>query len=330
MIDDLKFKIPVKEGSITSGIKAISERTKKEYPKAIDYFNVDDFPEIINAYGKQPKKLVVFFPTNNPEDFLDINYVLYGSNNQLIRKCDGKQCFHRIDEEVENTQYKAGTYTGCICKDLDLQKEHKKKCRPFFWMKAFIGDIKLGRVDQPMCYLFKSGSKNSAENIISELNKVSNLTHGNIVGIPFGLSVEMVQSGTEAGKKFPIWKLEGLGSITQMKQWNESVTMLIPKKSELKQLAEYTTPPDDMLFGEQEEHIATEDDNKLSADMEREIREKQNPQYWIDAINKLTTYNQLVNFEKEFHLELTMFGGEDEQVLKKALEEKRKLVLSNK
>lgn len=322
MIDDLKFKIPVKEGSITSGIKAISERTKKEYPKAIDYFNVDDFPEIINAYGKMPKKLVVFFPTNKPEDFLDINYVLYGSNNQLIRKCDGKQCFHRIDEEIENTQYKAGSYTGCICKDLDLQKEHKKRCKPFFWMKAFIGDIKLGRVDQPMCYLFKSGSKNSAENIISELNKVSNLTNGNIVGIPFGLSVEMVQSGTEAGKKFPIWKLEGLGSITQMKQWNEAVTMLIPKKSELKQLSEYNVPPDDMLFSGEEEH---QTDN---ADMEREIREKQNPEYWIKAIGNLTTYNQLVSFEKEFHLELTMFGGGDEQLLKKAIEDKRKQLLN--
>ena len=262
MIDDLKFKIPVKEGSITSGIKAISERTKKEYPKAVDYFNVTDYPELINAYGDNPKKLVIFFPTNKPEDFLDINYVLYGSNNQLIRKCDGKQCFHRIDEDIEGSQYKAGTYTGCICKDLELTKEHKKKCKPFFWMKAFIGDIKLGRLDQPMCYLFKSGSKNSAENIISEINKVSNLTHGNVVGIPFGLSVEMVQSSTEVGKVFPIWKLEGLGSITQMKEWNESVAMLIPKKSDLKQLTEYNEPPGDLLFGDQSEQAEPEADTE--------------------------------------------------------------------
>jgi len=36
-----------RRGKITTGIKAISAKTQKEYPKATDYFVIDDFPELI-------------------------------------------------------------------------------------------------------------------------------------------------------------------------------------------------------------------------------------------------------------------------------------------
>ena len=135
MIKDLKSKIAVKDGSITSGIKAVSEKTGKEYPKSVDYFVIDDFPELIKSYGLKPNKLVLFFPSNNIEDFLDINYVLYGGNQQLIRKCDGESCYHRIDNEIEGVaSFKAGSTTPCICKEYDLSSDHKKHCRSFFWM----------------------------------------------------------------------------------------------------------------------------------------------------------------------------------------------------
>ena len=245
MIKDLKSKIPVKDGNITSGIKAVSEKTGKEYPKSVDYFVIDDFPELIKSYGLKPNKLVLFFPSNNIEDFLDINYVLYGGNQQLIRKCDGESCYHRIDNEIEGVaSFKAGSTTPCICKEYDLAQDHKKHCRSFFWMKAFVGDMKLGKVESPMCYLFKSGSKNSAENIISELEKVKSITGGNLLFIPFGLSVEMVSGSQDAKSKFPIWKLQGLGSISQMKDWNEKSSLLIPTKQELKQIEQSTSEPD--------------------------------------------------------------------------------------
>lgn len=255
MIKDLKFKIPVNpKGSITSGIKKISEKTGNEYPASIDYFNILDFPELIKSYGDKPKKLVIFFPTNNPEDFLDINYVLYGKNNQLIRKCDGETCFHRITNIIGDAEFRAGTTTPCVCKMYELTDEHDKKCRPFFWFKAFVGDIKLGKVDSPTCYLFKTGSKNSAENIISEITKVLNLTGGNLIGIPFGLSVDMVSGSQDAKTKFPIWNIQVLGSISQIKQWNQEVQMRIPSRDELKMLNEPPkddTPTNETLFEEE-------------------------------------------------------------------------------
>lgn len=239
MIKDLNFRIPCNSnGSITSGIKAVSSKTGKEYPKAVDYFVIKDFPELIASYGEKPKKLVVFFPTNNPADFLDINYVLYGGKQQLIRKCNGENCFHRIENEIDGgIKFKAGQTTPCICKEYEIPDDNKKHCRSFFWMKAFIGDIKLGKVDSPTCYLFKSGSKNSAENIISELKKIMSLTNNNLIGIPFGLSIDMVSSSQDAKRTFPIWKLQVLGSISQIKEWNDKMQLMIPTKAELKQIS---------------------------------------------------------------------------------------------
>ncbi len=245
MIDDLKYKIPIDpRGSITTGIKTKNSKGI-EYPKAVDYFVIDDFPELKHSYGEKPNKLVLFFPADKIEDFLDINYVLYGANNSLIRKCNGANCFHRIDNEIEQAKFKAGQTTPCICKQYELPDDHKKKCKPFFWMNSFIGVIKLVRVESSMCTLFKSGSKNSAENIISELTKIQSLTNGRLFGIPFGLSVDMVSGSTDAKTKFPIWKLQALGSISQLKEFNEKVQMRIPTKQELKQLEQ---PVDDLPF----------------------------------------------------------------------------------
>ena len=58
MIKDLKSKIPVKDGNITSGIKAKNDKGK-EYPKSVDYFVIDDFPELVKSYGSKPNKLVL-------------------------------------------------------------------------------------------------------------------------------------------------------------------------------------------------------------------------------------------------------------------------------
>lgn len=246
MIKDIKFKIPVdSRGSITSGIKATNSEGK-EYPKAVDYFVVNDFKELLNSYGDKPTKLLLFLPSNEIEECLDVNYVLYGSNQQKIRQCDGENCYHRIANEIEGiAKFTAGSTTPCICKQYELAEDHKKKCRTFFWMKAFIADYKLAKVENPHCYLFKSGSKNSAENILSELVKIKKLTGGLLFGIPFLLSVNMVPSSKDSKRKFPIWSLESMGTLTQLKEWNENLQLRIPTKRELQLLHEPVPPIDE-------------------------------------------------------------------------------------
>lgn len=212
----LRPKINVdKRGKITTGIKALSEKTGKEYPKAVDYFNIEDFPELQKSYGEKPNKLVLFFPDNEIESFFSADYVLYGGNQTLIRKCDGNECIHRIDEEVAGIKYSAGEISECVCQN--LAEDDKKRCKVAMYLKAFIADRNTGKIENPLCYLFYSGSRNTAENLYSELIKIRNLLGGKLVGIPFGLQVDMVSGRTDAKQKFPIWSLRALGSVSQLR-----------------------------------------------------------------------------------------------------------------
>lgn len=223
MIVNLKKKLSVNPlGSIKTGIKA-KNSAGKEYPKAVDYFVIDKFPELIKSYGEKPNKLVIFFPSNDPADFMDINFTQYGSNNQLKRRCNGETCFHRIEETIDGKTWQAGTFTDCICykaneetgERINLIEDSKQRCKTSWWMKAYIADKQSGDVISPSCYLFKSGSQNSFENLLSEIDRIRRITNGNLNLIPFGLSVSMVAGSTDAKTKFPIWKLVVLGKTIQ-------------------------------------------------------------------------------------------------------------------
>lgn len=202
MIKNLQIRLNCdKRGRITSGIK-----TDKGYPKAVDYFVVEDFPEIVAEYGNQPKKLIIAFPVNDIISLFDCNYVLYG-NQTKIRQCDGERCVHRIDEEINGIKYKAGEESECICEK--LEDDDKRRCKAIMYLKAWILR-KDGSLLSPNIYLFQSGSENSASNIYSELEKVRFLNSEILQHIPFGLSVEMMGSKDEAKKKFPIWNLQAI------------------------------------------------------------------------------------------------------------------------
>ena len=218
-----------KRGKISTGIKAVNDKGV-EYPKAVDYFVIDEFPELLKAYGTKPTKLVLFFPSNEIEDFFQADMVLYGGNQTLIRKCNGNdECIHRVDEEIEfedgfKKKFVAGEFSECVCKSMPktIKKNGKevnnpKLCRIAMYMKAFVADCKTGKIENPLCYLFYSGSRNTAENIYSELVKIRNLMGGKLMNIPFGLSVEMVAGKTMSKQKFPIWNLQVLGTMSQLR-----------------------------------------------------------------------------------------------------------------
>jgi hypothetical protein len=203
MIKNLAIRLNCdKRGKITSGVK-----TDKGFPKSVDYFVVEDFPEIIAEYGNQPKKLLIAFPLNDILSLFDCNYVLYGGNQTKIRQCDGENCIHRIDEEINGKKYKAGEETKCVCDE--LADDDKRKCRSVMYLKAWILK-KNGLLLSPNVYLFQSGSENTASNIYSELEKVRFLNSEVLQHIPFGLSINMVSSKEEAKKKFPIWSLQAI------------------------------------------------------------------------------------------------------------------------
>jgi len=137
MINSIKtaYRINVdKRGKITTGIKKKNDKGV-EYPSTTDYFVIDEFPELKAIYGEKPKKLMLVFPQNEISSFLQIDKVLYGSNNAMIRKCDEIECIHRIDEELDHVgiidvdgslketepfkkKYVAGEISECCCKTM--------------------------------------------------------------------------------------------------------------------------------------------------------------------------------------------------------------------
>jgi hypothetical protein len=194
-------------------------RRENGLPMGLDHWNLTPFPELIEWYGKEPKNLLIYFPSDNIADFFEDQYALYGGkagkDATKVRSCNGEECIHRIDEEVAGVRYVKGQVTGCICKDIDAKD--KKKCKYACYLRAFVANPQTGKVDNPMCYLFETHSENSGAAVHSEVEKLHVLTHGHIAMIPFMLSVKMVGGKTDAAQKFPIWSLAVVGTLSQIK-----------------------------------------------------------------------------------------------------------------
>jgi hypothetical protein len=213
-------------GKIKSGMKAKNSQGV-EYPKSLDYFNIDKFDELKAAYGEKPAALVVKFPSDELIDFFDCNFELYGGRKgegeagTLIRRCDGETCIHRIKESVDDHKgsvkiYAAGEETPCICQDID--EKDKQRCRYSAYLKAWIVLPQTGNIENPLCYLFETHSQNSGDAIMSAINDVRILTGGTIRGVTFSLAVKMVSGKTDAKQKFPIWTLLPIGTVSGMRE----------------------------------------------------------------------------------------------------------------
>ena len=185
-------------GKITCGTKKTS-KNGKEYPASLDHFNVSKFPELTAIYGDKPDKLIVYFPSNNIEDFFSTEYNLWGGKKDAavkLRSCDGETCRDLRTEEVK----------PCFCASLP----EKDQCKSYTALKAFIADQD-GKVISPIPYQFESHSDNSSDNTYSQLVNIWNLTGGKLVGVPFVLSVKFVKKAT--GQQFPIWELQSINNI---------------------------------------------------------------------------------------------------------------------
>lgn len=223
-------------GKITSG-----KKSDRGYPQSLNHFNITEFPELIKGYGEKPNKLVVFFPSDTITDFFDCNYVLYGKDTK-IRSCDSEECIHRIKEDINGSHYEAGECSECVCKDMPdrIEKDGKevpnpKKCKYTMYLKAFIADPQLRKVNNPLCYLFYTGSQNSGDNIYSEIEKIQALNMGVLRGVPFILEVEMVGGKEDAKMKFPIWKIHAVGMIDEIRERTEYMLDVPERKKSIEQ-----------------------------------------------------------------------------------------------
>lgn len=134
-------RIP-RAGKIRLGVKKTSGRTGAEYPAEVDYFVLDeDLPyrgKIVELYGAQPKRLLVTFLSNDPEEVFPISYKAYGKGTGLICRGDGRTALRATlveRRERDGTVLKEVKRDGsgkpvltemkCTCPLLEA-----KKCRP--------------------------------------------------------------------------------------------------------------------------------------------------------------------------------------------------------
>ena len=286
-----------RRGKITTGTKS-----EKGYPKALEYFNIEKFPELQEAYGEKPDRLIIYLPSNNIEDFYRTEYNSYGSNQTKKRTCDGTCCIHHISETINGKKYEAGEESDCICRD--LPDDSKENCNGYMSLKAFIADMN-GVVINPICYFFESHSLNTADNIYSEVQKAWRLLNGRLVGIPFLLSVDMV-NGKDAKQKFPIWSMQTLGTVKQIAEMAERAA--IPTLDNMGRLIDLTSEKPEIKDNTKSlnEAYATAAQVEKLREQALKIHEKmtdQDKKEFKSAISKpmtITAYNDWLEKIKDF------------------------------
>lgn len=206
-------------GKITVGNRGKDE---KERPKALDHFNLIDFPEVAEIYGKKPTEMFIILPSDNIEDFYQDGYSRWGKKGEtafLIRKCDGETSYDPIAESYEPCHK---------CYSEECQLEPEKRCRPFGFLRAFVTTIPDPEKGIPPIvinmapYQFEWHSENSGDNVFSELQKTWEMTGGRLFGVPMKITVKMVEElknddkGKTYKKKYPLIYIEQVGSIDKV------------------------------------------------------------------------------------------------------------------
>lgn len=95
---DKSLSVPI-HGKIRLGIKKTSKKTNNEYPENINYFNLDEVPEVAKVYGDKPSELDIKFYSEDIEDVAPYYYKCYsgGYKDQKTGKMTGGRLVCRGD-----------------------------------------------------------------------------------------------------------------------------------------------------------------------------------------------------------------------------------------
>ncbi len=155
-------------GKIRLGVKMVSMKTKKEYPKETEFFVVP--PEVAKVYGAKPTSLDVMVPINDPEVVFPQAYKWYGGQRGLKCIGDGEAALRLIEETREMQEI------ACPCERLDTGE-----CQRMANLMVILPRINMGGV-----YQIDIGSYNSIVDINSGLDYVQALV-GRFAMVPLRL-----------------------------------------------------------------------------------------------------------------------------------------------
>lgn len=146
-------------GKVRLGIKVISQKTGKEYPKEVDYFVCP--PEVKAVYGEKPKILDVMFPSENQAEVIPYSYKSYGSNQRLKCKGDGEEAIWFNPETKEMEEKK------CPCDALE-----KNECGKRGHLMVILPKVSLGGV-----YQIDTGSGTNINRILDVMAYWKEMVH---------------------------------------------------------------------------------------------------------------------------------------------------------
>lgn len=177
-------------GKIRLGEQAVTEKGKT-YPKALDYFKVEEDGGITSCeaveafrevYGDKPKVLEVMFPTEDPEAFFPQYYTAYGKKRGKLCQGDGKTA-KRWDGEGKERQLIDISCPGESC-DWYLSKS----CRRLATLQLI-----LPKVPGLGVWHISTTSRNTIININSGIRLISQLTGGRLSFIPLKLRLKEIE-----------------------------------------------------------------------------------------------------------------------------------------
>lgn len=214
----------------------IGEKVKNgngvEYPKSRDYFiPKGEFAEnFTKIYGEKPKKLLIFFPN---DDAVTQQYTIYYAG-ALYGKSDGLTVEYVDGKEKKSIQFnstdEANNFMDEYAEKINKLGKQKSKAE---WKESVKLFFMLAELRNVMgLWSFETQGKESMVNQLANSYDDAKKLLG-IVGVPFWLSVEMVEhfSAKEQRKQiFPVVSLSpaiGFGQLLELKTGAKSVPELI-------------------------------------------------------------------------------------------------------
>ena len=155
-------------GKIRLGIKQISKKSGKEFPKEVDYFVCP--PEVQKIYGEKPKMLDVMFASEDTKINIPFCYKKYGKNQRLNCKGNGETAIFFDIEKNEMAE------RACPC---DALKE--KACLQRGHLLVILPKVSLGGV-----YQIDTGSTANINKVLDAIQYWQTMA-GRIKGIPLVL-----------------------------------------------------------------------------------------------------------------------------------------------
>lgn len=159
-------------GKIRLGIKVVSQKTGKEFPREVDYFVVP--PEVAKVYGERPTSLDVMFPINDLEVVFPQAYKWYGGQRGLKCVGNGEQALRLIEKTLEMEEVE--------CKAEQCEHMKSGECQRIGHLMVILPRINMGGV-----YQIDVGSYHSIVDVNSGLEYVQALV-GRFAMVPLRLT----------------------------------------------------------------------------------------------------------------------------------------------